>query len=309
MKKIILSISLLHSLVLFAEGKMTKEEYVGKWSATAVEQMNLHGVPASVTLAQGVLESGFGNSYLAVKANNHFGIKCHNDWSGKKVYRDDDKKNECFRSYKSADESFEDHSLFLTKKSRYDFLFELDQYDYKEWCKGLKTAGYATNPKYPKMLITIIEELNLSQFDNPSYKINLPLVNTDNNSISSASSVQLSEDHHTVYTNDFGVQYVVCETGDTFLEIAAENSLTLSQLNKYNDFEDSKDVLVEGDVIYIRPKKKSKLFKHEKKRLNEDLTLIQISQKYGVDLASLKKLNSVSEDTTLYAKGSSIVLR
>lgn len=307
MKKVLLSISLLQSLLVFSEGKMTKEEYIEKWSSTAVEQMRVHGIPASITLAQGVLESGFGNSYLATKANNHFGIKCHNDWDGKRVYRDDDKKNECFRSYRSAADSYEDHSLFLTKKSRYNFLFEYEQDDYKSWSKGLKKAGYATDPNYPKRLMAIIEELGLSQFDNPSHKLSMPLTNELHRDVFAKKDKNTSS--HTVYTNDVGVQYVVCQKGDTFYEIAQANKLTLSQLYKYNDFSDAKDHLVAGDVVYVKPKKKAKLLKHEKTELEKDMTIIEVSQKYGVHLHSLMKLNSISDQTTLLAKGSSVVLR
>src|SRR5690606_3896602 len=124
----------------------------------------------SITLAQGMLESGNGNSKLAKEDNNHFGIKCHSDWNGKKFYQDDDAKDECFRVYKNPEESFIDHSDFLVNRSRYAFLFELKPTDYKAWAKGLKEAGYATNPKYPELLIKIIEDNNLQQYDVHSKK-------------------------------------------------------------------------------------------------------------------------------------------
>ena len=126
--------------------------------------MNSDGIPASITLAQGILESGSGNSDLAKYANNHFGIKCTSDWKGKNYFRDDDQKNDCFRVYKDARESFRDHSEFL-KRKRYSFLFQLDKNDYKSWAQGLKTAGYATNPKYPDLLINMIEKYQLYQYD------------------------------------------------------------------------------------------------------------------------------------------------
>lgn len=140
--------------------------YIHAFKNVAIEEMNAYGIPASITLAQGILESGSGNSSLAKYANNHFGIKCTSDWKGKAYYKDDDQANDCFRVYKDARESYKDHSEFL-KRKRYSFLFELDKNDYKNWALGLKTAGYATNPKYPDMLISTIEKYKLYQYDQP----------------------------------------------------------------------------------------------------------------------------------------------
>ena len=140
--------------------------YIDAFKAVAIEEMNKYGIPASITLAQGILESDKGNSSLAKYANNHFGIKCTSDWKGKAYYKDDDKNNDCFRVYKDARESYKDHSEFL-KRKRYSFLFELDKNDYKNWAIGLKKAGYATNPKYPDLLISIIERYQLNQYDSP----------------------------------------------------------------------------------------------------------------------------------------------
>ena len=145
--------------------RITTEEYVEKYKEIAMEAMREYKIPASITLAQGILESGSGNSSLAKKANNHFGIKCHSDWTGKTYYQDDDEKDECFRSYKKVEDSYRDHSLFLTEHSRYAFLFDLQITDYKGWARGLKSAGYATNPKYPQLLINLIESYNLTQYD------------------------------------------------------------------------------------------------------------------------------------------------
>lgn len=138
--------------------------YIESFKTVAIEEMNRYGIPASITLAQGILESGSGNSSLARYANNHFGIKCTSDWKGKGYYKDDDKVNDCFRVYKDARESYKDHSEFL-KRKRYSFLFELDKNDYKNWAQGLKQAGYATNPKYPDLLINIIEKYQLNKYD------------------------------------------------------------------------------------------------------------------------------------------------
>ena len=144
----------------------TTLSYIAQFKDVAIEEMNTYGIPASITLAQGILESSSGNSSLAKYANNHFGIKCTSDWKGKAYYKDDDQANDCFRVYKDARESFKDHSTFL-KRKRYSFLFELDKNDYKNWAIGLKTAGYATNPKYPDLLINLIEKYRLDQYDLP----------------------------------------------------------------------------------------------------------------------------------------------
>jgi flagellum-specific peptidoglycan hydrolase FlgJ len=140
-----------------------RTKYIERWKDVAMKQMKLHGIPASITLAQGILESRNGQSELTQKSNNHFGIKCHS-WKGKKVYADDDKKNECFRKYKNANQSFEDHSQFLLRK-RYASLFELKKSDYKGWARGLRKAGYATDPAYAKLLIKLIEQNELTQYD------------------------------------------------------------------------------------------------------------------------------------------------
>lgn len=145
----------------------TTEIYIQNWKKECIEQMEKHGIPASITMAQGILESASGTSDLATKANNHFGIKCHNEWTGDKFFKDDDKKDECFRVYKNAQASFEDHSIFL-KKARYAELFDLAITDYKGWANGLKQCGYATNPKYPQLLIELIEKHHLHELDQGS---------------------------------------------------------------------------------------------------------------------------------------------
>lgn len=152
------------------ERRITPQEYIDTYKNIAIKKMQEHGIPASITLAQGMLESGNGNSMLTKNANNHFGIKCHG-WDGPGYYMDDDAEDECFRKYKKAEQSFEDHSTFLTTRARYKFIFDDCQVtDYKCWAKGLKKAGYATNPKYADLLITIIERNNLQQYDNATYQ-------------------------------------------------------------------------------------------------------------------------------------------
>lgn len=288
-------------------GKISKQQYVDNWKGVAIEQMMMHEIPASITLAQGILESANGNSELAQKANNHFGIKCH-DWKGDKVYKDDDTKNECFRAYKTAEQSYVDHSEFLKKHKRYAFLFDYKSDDYKSWAKGLKQAGYATNPKYPDLLIGIIEDLNLSQYDNFSNtKIGKQpqIVEVKKTEIKS----NIRTNSHQVYIHEKGVKYVVAKKGDTFYTIATEFGLKLSQLYRYNDFDKHKDVLESGDVIYIRPKKRANLFKKEEIVVEKEISLIELSQKQALNINSLKRLNDITNDEAIIASGRKVTLR
>jgi len=152
-------------IVVCVNAQNKTEQYIQKYSIAAVAEMGRYGIPASITLAQGILESGNGESRLAVEGKNHFGIKCHSNWNGKTIIEDDDEKGECFRKYDNVADSYRDHSLFLTERGRYSFLFEYKRTDYKKWAKGLKKAGYATNPKYPSLLIDLIERYELYTYD------------------------------------------------------------------------------------------------------------------------------------------------
>ena len=163
MKNLVFILFIISVFTLSAQNKT--ERYIQQYTKIAVEEMNRYNIPASITLAQGILESGNGESRLAVDGKNHFGIKCHNNWNGKTIIEDDDEKGECFRKYSKVAESYRDHSLFLTERGRYSFLFEYRKTDYKKWAKGLKKAGYATNPKYPKLLIDLIERYSLYNYD------------------------------------------------------------------------------------------------------------------------------------------------
>ena len=163
MKNILFISSLFLVFILKGQNKTTN--YINKYKSLAISEMNEFGIPASITLAQGILESGNGESRLAVEANNHFGIKCHTNWDGETIFADDDEKNECFRKYSTVEESFRDHSLFLSTRDRYQFLFNYKKTNYRKWARGLKEAGYATNPKYASSLIKIIKNNNLSKYD------------------------------------------------------------------------------------------------------------------------------------------------
>jgi hypothetical protein len=161
-----LSLSIIFLCFLFTKAQTKTEAYIAKYSSIAIEEMNKFNIPASITLAQGILESGSGESRLATEGNNHFGIKCQDNWNGETIIEDDDEKGECFRKYSKAVDSYRDHSLFLTQRERYSFLFEYRNTEYKKWAEGLKKAGYATNPEYPTLLLNLIEKYDLSRFDN-----------------------------------------------------------------------------------------------------------------------------------------------
>jgi LysM repeat protein len=251
--------------------EISRKEYIEKYSSLAVKQMHQYKIPASITLAQGILESNNGNSRLAVKANNHFGIKCHG-WEGKKIFADDDKKNECFRNYKNVLESFVDHSLFLNKYSRYEFLFDYKITDYISWAKGLKKAGYATNSKYPELLIKIIEENKLYQFDRE--KIDKNLISGKRN----------------IYMHPNKIKYVISQNQETYETIAKSLNIKLKQILKYND-DNKLSVLKVGTKVFIQPKRnKSKQRTHV---VNKGEDLRSISQTYGIKMKSLKKRNEL----------------
>ncbi len=203
-------------------------DYIEKYKNIAMIKMMEYEIPASITLAQGILESGNGRSELARKANNHFGIKCHKGWKGKKVYHDDDKRNECFRKYNSPDASFEDHSLFLTTRSRYAFLFDLKKDNYKAWAKGLKKAGYATDRKYPSKLIDFIETYHLYYYDKLVLRSNKKLYKV----------------------NDAVDEYVIVYKGDTLYSIARNNNLSVEELKRFNNLF-SNEISI-GQKLYLK---------------------------------------------------------
>lgn len=287
----------------FSNGKYTVEEYINTWKETAIAQMAEHGIPASITLAQGILESSYGNSHLARNGNNHFGIKCH-DWTGPTIYKDDDKKDECFRKYKNAKDSYQDHSTFLTSRSRYAELFTLNKTDYKSWAKGLKKAGYATNPKYDNLLIDLIEKHNLAQYDSKGLLIHPDPINLK----IEPELVASQSEKRAVLVNSNRTRYIVANENDTFYRLASEFGLTLRQLHKYNDFPKSKTTLSAGDFIYLMPKaKKSK--NQVKITVESEKSLWIVSQEYGIKLKSLMERNNITSPDALLASGEVVILR
>ncbi len=267
--------------------RLTRQEYIATYKDIAIREMNRTGIPASITLAQGILESGDGNSTLARKANNHFGIKCHGDWTGKRVYHDDDAKNECFRKYRNADESFVDHSEFLVYRSRYRFLFDLKPDDYKGWARGLKKAGYATSPTYARRLIEIIEENELYMYDNPKRLVEEPWASDE---------IPANERISKTIRENNRIKFVVAKKGDTYRKLAAELDKFPGELARYNEQEVT-EPLTEGEIVYIQPKRNKAEHGKEFHVVSEGETMHSISQQYGIKLEKLYKKNDMEEGT------------
>jgi LysM repeat protein len=296
--------------------RFTREEYIETYRDIAIEEMRTNGIPASIKLAQGILESGFGNSELATRANNHFGIKC-NGWTGRSVLQDDDAKNECFRAYNDPIESWRDHSQFLRTRPWYAPLFELDPTDYKAWAHGLRRAGYATNPRYAQLLIRVIEENNLTQYDKMAIDLLAELPASPN--LRNASSrparparTQTVEDFapvsfeavRTVQTNN-RVRYIVARQGDTPERIAEELSMRAWQIERYNELENGRRIQP-GQIVYLQPKRKQGVKAVHIVQPGE--TLYDISQLHGIRLDQLLSRNNM-QPSQLPQPGQKILLR
>ena len=267
------------------------EAYIKKYRELAVEEMKKYHIPASITLAQGLLESGAGQSALARKSNNHFGIKCGSDWYGKTVSHDDDARGECFRAYKHPKDSYEDHSKFLAGRSRYASLFNLNITDYKGWARGLKKAGYATNPRYADQLIGIIELYELYKYDDKNY---LKWIKKNPNP------------HQTYIAND--LLYIVVRAGDSWKSISQEFDISQKKLRKYNDLYKGYALQV-GDILYLEKKNKKADKEHIVHVLRAGESMYSISQKYGIRLKNLYKLNKMDEDDPTPKTGTILRLR
>lgn len=267
------------------------EAYIKKYRELAVEEMKKYHIPASITLAQGLLESGAGQSALARKSNNHFGIKCGSDWYGKTVSHDDDARGECFRAYKHPKDSYEDHSKFLAGRPRYASLFNLNITDYKGWARGLKKAGYATNPRYADQLIGIIELYELYKYDDKNY---LKWLKKNPNP------------HQTYIAND--LLYIVVRAGDSWKSISQEFDISQKKLRKYNDLYKGYALQV-GDILYLEKKNKKADKEHIVHVLRAGESMYSISQKYGIRLKNLYKLNKMDEDDPTPKTGTILRLR
>ncbi len=267
------------------------EDYIKKYRELAVDEMKKYHIPASITLAQGLLESGAGQSTLARKSNNHFGIKCGSDWKGKTVRHDDDARGECFRAYKHPKQSYEDHSKFLAGRPRYASLFKLKITDYKGWARGLKKAGYATNPRYADQLIDIIELYDLDKYDK---KGGLKWMKENPNP------------HQPYIAND--LVYIVVRSGDSWKSISKEFDISQRKLRKYNDLYKGYTLQV-GDILYLEKKNKKAGKEHIVHVLRAGESMYSISQKYGIRLKNLYKLNKMDVEDPAPEVGTILRLR
>lgn len=267
------------------------EDYIKKYRELAVDEMKKYHIPASITLAQGLLESGAGQSNLARKSNNHFGIKCGSDWNGKTVSHDDDARGECFRAYKHPKQSYEDHSKFLAGRPRYASLFKLKITDYKGWARGLKKAGYATNPRYADQLIDIIELYDLDKYDR---KGGLKWMKENPNP------------HQPYIAND--LVYIVVRAGDSWKSISKEFDISQSKLRKYNDLYKGY-ILQVSDILYLEKKNKKAGKEHIVHVLRAGESMYSISQKYGIRLKNLYKLNKMDAEDPAPEVGTILRLR
>jgi len=274
MKSFFTILLVLTAALSFAQ-KQTPQEYIAKYKDLAIIEMHRSGVPASITLSQGVLESNSGNSRLAKFANNHFGIKCKGNWTGNVIYADDDAPDECFRAYESVLESYKDHSEFLRVNWRYHNLFDLDRTDYKGWCHGLRKAGYATNPQYGNILIRLIERYELNLYDLEK------LPGTDLPKLVVGETVN-------------GVPVKTVKEGETVGTIASDNDVKDRHIRKWNDL--PKDaVITPGEIVYLKPKRRRGSEEKHIVSKGEDMRII--SQQYGIKLKQLYKKNRMETGT------------
>lgn len=265
------------------------QAYIDQYKDLAIEQMLKYNIPASITLSQGLLESGAGRSWLTKSSNNHFGIKCHG-WTGRRVFHDDDERGECFRAYDNPRQSFEDHSRFLATQSRYAQLFNYARTDYKSWARGLKHCGYATNPQYASKLIQIIELYNLNQYDKAKKFDQFMVKHSTEDGVAPDGNFHVIKAYNKNY-------YVIARKGDSFQSLSKELCIGKRKLAKYNE-RLYKEELAAGDVIYLKKKRKkaTKEYKNRPHIVQNGESMYLISQKYGIRLSSLYKKNHLSPD-------------
>lgn len=294
---IIVLIATLPTFLIAQKGDLTTDEYINKFKNIAIQEMERSGIPASITLAQGIHESAYGNSNLAKKANNHFGIKCTKDWEGKKMYKwDDEAQKSCFRVYVSAEESYVDHTDFLLNRKHYAFLFDYDRSDYKKWAKGLKKAGYATDPKYPDKLIRTIEKYKLAQYDRATGILtydttrikNLPIAKAGNQKTKPRSFFFKKYKPGFFRTN--GATYAISRKGESALAVAKRFGIPYKRFLKFNDLQDG-DELMDYQPAYIQPKRATYKGEETFYKVEKDITMYEIAQEFGVKLSSLLSQN------------------
>jgi hypothetical protein len=267
----------------------TRSEYIRTYGEFAISEMKRTGIPASIKMAQAILESGDGNSRLARQANNHFGIKCH-EWTGRKIYHDDDHRNECFRSYNNPLESFRDHSEFLTGRARYAGLFKLDPLDYKAWARGLKAAGYATNPEYDRLLIRIIEDNHLYRLDSG---LAFSRLDKDATAATNIPAGPVATRQFEVLQNN-RIRYMIARESDSYESITEQMEFMRWELDRYNDLSGIR-VINPGDIVYLQPKRNRAQRGYDVHVAEEGDTMHLISQMYGIRLSRLLSRNYMEE--------------
>jgi len=294
-KYILPVIALLLFFTGFAQQKQfSREEYIKKYYPLAISEMERSGIPASITLAQGCWESQNGNSVLATEGNNHFGIKCKSEWKGKKIYHDDDAKGECFRKYVHAEASYIDHSNFLMSGTRYSFLFQLDPKDYAGWARGLKQAGYATDPSYAERLIKIIEDFRLYLYD--EYGDNRQVVAIQQEQeMQKPSNIQMAKKNatHKIEMRN-GLRSIVVGEGDTYESLTKRFKLKDWQLYTYNDFGKGRQPRP-NEILYIQAKYRKASKQHKQHVTENGDTMHYIAQRYGLKLKPLLRRNRMNE--------------
>ena len=305
-KKLLPIVILLACTIIVGAQTLTPVQYIEQYKDLAIREMKRMGVPAAITLAQGLLETESGNSVLLKKSNNHFGIKCKNTWSGTGVSHDDDALGECFRTYKNAEESYRDHSNFLRGSDRYAPLFSLNPADYKGWAYGLKKAGYATNPKYPDILIKHIEQYNLQQyslmavddvpkFDKSQFEDDkeVPFIYTEDSAVANSTTAEAGSDKISFINN---VKCVFAAKGTSLLAIATRNDIQLARLLQFNDL--MKDgILLKDQVVFLQKKSTQGAINFYISKKDE--TLHDVAQQQGIQLDYLAEYNQLTRGTVI----------
>lgn len=336
--KLLLTVLCVSPMILSAQyTEKDIRNYIAKYQDIAIHKMTEYGIPASITIAQGIFESACGTSHLAVDGNNHFGIKCHTDWTGDTILIDDDELQECFRKYVTVEESYNDHSLFLKNRKRYANLFQLDIMDYPAWARTLKADGYATNPKYADQLISIIQRYNIARLDtiwkqgkNPETIIaeklqsNVVDVNQEKECSIKKSEVRANNQckvftaigsdfpsgtspfsYRKVFENN-KTYFIIAKKGDTYETIAGDVQVASASLRKFNDVLDNTSQPVENEIVYIESKAKSNSVRVHIVQQGE--TLRYIAQRYGIQLDYLFKYNNLTENSIIHP-GDQILLK
>lgn len=287
-----------------------RQEYINKYTKLAVREMQKSGIPASIIMAQALLESDNGQSELALTANNHFGIKCHTTWTGRRYYYDDDELDDCFRVYRTVGESYRDHSLFLMTRARYLFLFDLDAHDYKAWAKGLKEAGYATNPVYAEMLVNIIESNELYRLDRMISKV--AVRNARVRSTKGASALPESIPGIPIHTRN-RIKYVIAGQDDTVESLTRELGKLKWEIRKYNEIS-RRGQLTPGQIVYLQPKRRKASRGFDIHYVKQGESWYSIAQEYGIKLKCLYRMNrvtpgmAVEADQLVYLRGQAPII-